>query len=68
MTTCETVNGRRRHHYDSEGRRQSYLKHRDATLRRLRDDRARCPLCHMDYRRLYLPQHMARRHNICDNM
>jgi rubrerythrin len=57
--------------------RENYAKHRDARnakrrvqyherrcdiLLKQKHDRAPCPLCHLTFRRIYLPIHTSRRH------
>lgn len=46
----------------SARKRDLYAERRETILRRMREDRALCPLCQMPYRRLYLKKHLRTRH------
>ena len=58
----ETINEKRRNKYSSERRKEEYNEKRCAILEQGRSDRAECPLCGLDFRRLYIPKHIATRH------
>lgn len=45
-------------------KREEYMRDRDKILERSRTDLKQCPICTINYRRLYLPHHMMNRHNI----
>ncbi len=44
-------------------RREEYQHNRESILQRQKTDRVTCPLCHLTFRRLYVPRHVALRHN-----
>ena len=58
----ESINEKRRMKYSSELRKEEYNKQRCAILEKGRSDRAECPLCGLEFRRLYIPKHIATRH------
>ena len=60
----EIINYKRRMRYDSEARKKEYNENREAILKQKRNDRSECPLCKLEYRRLYIPQHLVTRHKI----
>ena len=60
----EAINRQRRENYQSEVRRDKYRANREQILQKLRDDRAMCPLCSIEYRRLYLKRHLMGRHGL----
>lgn len=60
----EEVNERRRKRYCSETRRELYQKKREEILESGKADRARCPMCQLDFRRLYIPRHIVTRHKV----
>ena len=59
----DIINEKRRSRYSSEQRKAEYQQKRTKILKKSRLDRACCPLCGIDFRRLYIPQHIATRHN-----
>ena len=58
----ELINEKRRNKYSSARRKEEYNEKRCAILEKGRSDRAQCPLCGLDFRRLYIPKHIATRH------
>ena len=60
----EIINEKRRDKYVSRDRKAEYQMHREAILKRGREDRAQCPLCKLEFRRLYIPRHIETRHKI----
>ena len=58
----ETINMKRRQKYDSDLRKLEYQQKRESILKHEKEDRANCPLCGLDFRRLYIPRHIATRH------
>ena len=44
----------------NERRQTHYSKNREYILERMRNDTQECPICKMDFRRLYLKTHMLR--------
>ena len=64
----ERILAARRQRYDTvkeqanRARRSHYARHNESILKRQRQDRAQCPCCKLSFRRLYLPQHIRRRH------
>ena len=60
----EIINHKRRMRYDSEARKKEYSENREAILLQKKNDRGVCPLCKLDFRRLYIPQHLVTRHKI----
>jgi hypothetical protein len=60
----EIINYKRRMRYDSEARKKEYNENREVILKQKRNDRSECPLCKLEYRRLYIPQHLVTRHKI----
>ena len=59
----ESINEKRRIRYDSETRKADYHENREEILKKCREDRALCPLCGLDFRRLYIKRHIETRHN-----
>lgn len=59
----EIINEKRRNRYCSELRKEDYHQNREQILKKCRDDRMDCPLCGLEFRRLYIPKHIATRHN-----
>lgn len=45
-------------------KRENYMRDREKILERSRNDLKVCPICAINYRRLYLPHHMTKRHKI----
>ena len=45
-------------------RRAEYQLQRERILQKQKEDRAPCPLCHLTFRRAYVRQHIALRHQI----
>ena len=45
-------------------KREQYVRDRDKVLEKSRTDLKQCPICTINYRRLYLPHHMVNRHLI----
>ena len=64
----ESINEKRRMKYSSELRKEEYKKQRCAVLEKGRSDRAECPLCGLEFRRLYIPKHIATRHKKTDSV
>ena len=60
----ETINKKRREKYDREDRKAYYDRTRVEMLEKGKADRACCPLCGLDFRRLYIPRHIENRHKI----
>ena len=60
----DLINKKRRERYNSEGRKAYYQRNRLAMLERGKQDRACCPLCGLDFRRVYIPKHIATRHKV----
>ena len=58
----EMINQKRREKYVSRDRKAEYQLHREAILKRGKEDRASCPLCGLEFRRLYIPKHIKARH------
>ena len=58
------INAKRRAKYSSEFRKQEYADKRDLILQKGKEDRALCPYCKLDFRRLYIPKHIVTRHKI----
>ena len=61
-TNREIINQKRRDKYVSRDRKAEYQLHREAILKRGKEDRASCPLCGLEFRRLYIPKHIKARH------
>jgi hypothetical protein len=61
-----TLQRRKRHANCAEGlnqrRRERYAENRVHILEMQRTDRAECPLCRLSFRRGYISQHIAKRH------
>jgi len=62
----ESINLKRRNRYNSEQRRAEYQEKRETILKRGREDRSNCPLCGLDFRRLYIKRHIVTRHKLTD--
>lgn len=60
----EKINEKRRDKYSSELRKAEYAAKRQDILQRGKEDRATCPLCNLDFRRLYIKKHIITRHKI----
>jgi len=60
----DMINYKRRMRYDSEARKKEYIENRESILLQKKNDRSQCPLCKLDFRRLYIPQHLITRHKI----
>jgi hypothetical protein len=60
----ELINEKRRKRYSTEKRKEDYMQNREEILKKCKEDRTNCPLCGLDYRRLYIPQHVVTRHKI----
>ena len=60
----DRLNANRRNRYDSEARKTDYRENRESILLAKKEDRANCPLCQLDYRRLYIPRHLVTRHKL----
>jgi hypothetical protein len=53
----------RKHREERNARRRAeYQLRREKTLQKQKEDRAPCPLCHLTFRRAYVRQHIALRH------
>lgn len=63
-THRETINKKRREAYVSADRKADYRAKREAILSAGKEDRANCPLCGLDFRRLYIPKHVVTRHKM----
>ena len=65
----EKINQKRREYYArqrcvrNEAKRAAYVLKRDEILKKQKKDRQNCPLCGLDFRRLYIQKHIATRHN-----
>ena len=62
----EKINEHRRNKYDSGRRKEEYQQKREDILRRAKEDRLSCPICTIQYRRLYLKVHLQNRHKLDD--
>jgi hypothetical protein len=60
----EKINERKRNKYSSELRKAEYAETREVILKKGKEDRAICPLCNLDFRRLYIKKHIITRHKI----
>ena len=66
----ERINARHRENYAKHRdvwnakRRSGYLRKRECLLKKQREDRAPCPLCHLTFRRSYVPRHILLRHKV----
>ena len=60
----ETINYKRRMRYNSEARKREYDENRESILLQTKNDRGECPLCKLDFRRLYIKQHIVTRHKL----
>jgi DNA repair exonuclease SbcCD ATPase subunit len=60
----EIINQKRREKYDPNARQAYYDRTRVEMLEKGKLDRACCPLCGLDFRRLYIPRHIATRHKM----
>ena len=58
----ETINMKKREKYSSEQRKAEYQMKLEEILKNGKEDRANCSLCGLDFRRLYIPKHIATRH------
>lgn len=58
----ETINYKRRTKYSSVDRKAEYREKRLDILKQGKEDRAICPLCGLDFRRLYIKKHIMTRH------
>ena len=58
----EIINEKRRKRYSTEQRKEDYKKNREEILKKCKEDRMDCPLCGLEFRRLYIPRHIATRH------
>ena len=58
----EKINEKKRMKYSTENRKAEYREKREEILQKSKEDRAICPLCGLDYRRLYIPRHIETRH------
>ena len=63
-TNREKINGNRRVKYSPQNRKAEYQQNREDILKRGKEDRSNCPLCGLDFRRLYIPKHVVTRHKI----
>ena len=62
------INAKRRDKYNSERRKAKYQENREQILLKLRQDRCLCPLCGLEYRRLYIKRHLIGRHKIVEHL
>ena len=68
QTNRERVNRQHREHYMKHReelnarRRAEYQHQRETILKKQKEDRAPCPLCHLTFRRTYVRRHIALRH------
>ncbi len=60
----EKINEKRRDKYSAELRKAEYQMKREEILQKGKDDRAICPLCGLDFRRLYIKKHVVTRHKL----
>ena len=60
----DAINEKRRAKYSTEKRKAKYQQNREELLQRGRDDRACCPLCNLEFRRLYIKNHIVTRHKV----
>ena len=66
----ERINQRHRDNYvkhrdvRNAKRRAEYQLQREQILQKQKEDRAPCPLCHLMFRRVYVPRHISLRHNL----
>lgn len=60
------INSKTRLKYCSETRKKQYNDTRDTVLTRMKEDRATCPLCKLDFRRLYIRKHIHTRHKLTE--
>ena len=64
----ERINQRHRENYmkhqesRNARRHEDYQCKREEILKKQKEDRAQCPLCHLTFRRVYVPRHMMLRH------
>ena len=63
----DKINETRRDKYSSEQRKAEYQLKREEILRKGKEERAICPLCGLDFRRLYIPKHVVTRHKMSRN-
>ena len=64
----EIINKKRREKYDRDARKAYYDRTRVEMLQRGKEDRAHCPLCGLEFRRLYIPRHIVTRHKMYPEM
>ena len=60
----EKINLKRRQRYNTDYRKVEYQEKREEILRKGKEDRANCPLCGLDFRRLYIKKHIITRHKL----
>ena len=60
----EDINYKRRMRYNSVARKEEYDANRETILLQKKNDRGICPLCKLDFRRLYIKQHIVTRHKL----
>ena len=65
-TNRDKINERRRVKYSTEYRKAAYKDKREEILRKGKEDRANCPLCGLDFRRLYIKKHIITRHKLTE--
>ena len=54
-----------KHRVERNAQRRAYYQlQRENILQKQKEDRAPCPLCQLTFRRVYVPQHIARRHGV----
>jgi hypothetical protein len=62
----EKINEKRRVKYSTEHRKAEYQEKREEILRKGKEDRSNCPLCGLDFRRLYIKKHLITRHKLTE--
>ena len=60
----DAINDKRRAKYCTEKRKAKYQQTRETLLQKAKGDRACCPLCNLEFRRLYIKNHIATRHKV----
>lgn len=60
----DLINEKRRAKYSTIDRKLEYKQHREEILRKGKEDRMPCPLCGLDFRRLYIKKHILTRHKL----
>ena len=60
----DAINDKRRAKYCTEKRKAKYQQKREELLQRSKGDRACCPLCNLEFRRLYIKSHIVTRHKV----